>query len=122
MKIAMPVENNSKENSINISFGRTEYFLIYDDKTKEITYLENTAASSQGGAGIKAAQLIVDSGAKVLITPRCGENAFEVLDVAGIKIYKTNGNDPQKNIDFFNNDELLQLQEIHKGHHHGGQN
>ena len=79
MKIAIPVDNASINTTICISFGRTPYFLIYDTETKEAVFLDNSAAASQGGAGIKAAQTIVDSKAEALITPRCGENAAEVL-------------------------------------------
>ena len=56
---------------------------------KEGTFIENSAANSEGGAGIKAAQNVVDSKAEILITPRCGQNAADVLQAADIKIYKT---------------------------------
>ena len=61
MKIAMPVDRKSAEANIASSFGRTPYFLIYDTETKASTVLDNSAAASQGGAGIKAAQSVVDS-------------------------------------------------------------
>ena len=46
------------------SFGRAPYYLIYDTEKDEATFIDNSAATSTGGAGIKAAQVIVDSGAK----------------------------------------------------------
>ena len=58
MKIAIPVEDNQTE--ICPSFGRTSMFLIYDTETKEKKYLDNSGIAMQGGAGIKAAQVIVD--------------------------------------------------------------
>lgn len=121
MKIAMPVEGKSMEADVCISFGRTPYFLIYDIETKESLFLDNSAAASQGGAGIKAAQTIVDNKAAVLITPRCGENAAEVIKAAGIKIYKIINNSIKANIDAFNDGKLSLLEEIHPGFHgHGG--
>jgi len=63
-------------------------FLIYDTETKESIFLDNGAAASTGGAGIKAAQTIVDNKVNALLTPRCGENAANVLKSADIKIYK----------------------------------
>jgi predicted Fe-Mo cluster-binding NifX family protein len=36
MKIAIPVDNNSLDTSICISFGRAPHFLIYDTKTDGI--------------------------------------------------------------------------------------
>lgn len=121
VKIAIPVVDNIVETKISPNFGRATYFLIYDVETKEITFIDNTSAASQGGAGIKAAQVIVDSGAEILITPRAGENAAEVIQSAGIKIYKTLNDSVQDNIDAFIEGKLSLLQDIHSGfHNHGG--
>lgn len=121
MKIAIPVEDNSLQSKVCISYGRTPYFLIYDVETKQSDFIDNSAAVSQGGAGIKAAQAIVDTGAKVLITPRCGENAAEVLNAADIKLYKTVNDVIMDNIEAFNKGSLKELTEIHAGfHNHGG--
>lgn len=121
MKIAIPVDDVSMETNICISFGRTPYFLIYDTESKDATFLDNSAAASQGGAGIKAAQTIVDSQVEALLTPRCGENAAEVIKAADIKIYQTKGNLLKHNIMAFENGELSLLNEIHPGfHNHGG--
>ncbi len=122
MKIAMPVDDKSMESTICISFGRAPYFLIYDTELKASAFLDNNAASSQGGAGIKAAQVIVDGKASVLLTPRCGENAAKVIEAAQIKIYKTISDSIKENIDAFNEGKLALLDDIHPGlHGHGGQ-
>lgn len=121
MKIGIPVNERSMEKGICPSFGRASFFLIYDTETKEGEYLENFAVSSQGGAGIKAAQAVVNSGAKALITPRCGENAASVIRSGDIKIYKSIGTDIEDNIEAFLREELSVLDEIHEGSHgHGG--
>lgn len=121
MKIAIPVNNNSIESGVSESFGRAPYFLIYDTESNESAFLENSAAASQGGAGIVAAQALVDSNIDTLITPRCGENAADVFNIAKIKIYKIINNSINENIEAFNNDKLSLLEEIHSGfHNHGG--
>ncbi|MDF2530478.1 MAG: dinitrogenase iron-molybdenum cofactor biosynthesis protein [Clostridia bacterium] len=121
MKIAMPVDDKSMETSVCQSFGRTPYFLIYDTESRESVFLDNSAAASQGGAGIKAAQAIVDKNVNALLTPRCGENAAEVMKAAGIKIYKTINNSIQDNINTLNEEKLSLLEDIHAGfHNHGG--
>jgi predicted Fe-Mo cluster-binding NifX family protein len=91
MKIAIPVDEKSLESNVCVSFGRAPYYLIYDTETKESVFLDNSAAASTGGAGIKAAQTIVDNKVNALLTPRCGENAANVLKSADIKIYKKAG-------------------------------
>ena len=121
MKIAIPVDDVSMDTNICISFGRAPYFLIYDTETKDAAFLNNSAAANQGGAGIKAAQIIVDSHAEALLSPRCGENAAEVFHAANVKIYQTNGNLLKHNIQAFENGNLELLNEIHPGfHNHGG--
>jgi len=121
MKIAIPVDDKTMDTKVCISFGRTPYFLIYDTESKESTFLDNAAASSPGGAGILAAQFVVDNKANVLLTPRCGQNAADVINGANIKIYKTMNDSLKDNIDDFNKGELNLLTEIHAGlHNHGG--
>lgn len=121
MKIAIPVNEKSMESGVSNSFGRTAYYLIYDSVSKESTYIDNSAAASRGGAGIKAAQLLVDENIDGVIVPRCGQNAAEVLHVADIKIYKTVSESIQDNIDAVDEDKLKELEEIHEGFHgHGG--
>ena len=121
MKIAIPVDEKSLESNVYVSFGRAPYFLIYDTETKESTFLDNSAAASTGGAGIKAAQILVDNQVNALLTPRCGENAADVLKPADIKIYKTRAASAKVNIDNFISGKLSLLDEIHSGFHgHGG--
>ena len=117
MKIAIPVESKSMETGVCLSFGRAPYFLIYDTESKEGIFIDNSAAASQGGAGIKAAQTVVDSNVNVIVTHRCGENAAEVIKAANIKIYKLAYDSIQKNIEAFNAGQLSLLDEFHAGLH-----
>ena len=121
MKIAIPVNNKSLESGICQSFGRAPYFLIYDLESKESDFLENSAAISQGGAGVKAAQLIVDSEASALLTPRCGDNAADILKIANVKLYKTINESIWDNIKAFSEDKLSLLKDIHAGFHNHGE-
>jgi predicted Fe-Mo cluster-binding NifX family protein len=121
MRLAIPSDEKSIEGSVCMSFGRTPYFLIYDTEKQTQVYLENTAATSQGGAGIKAAQMIVDNKVEVLLTPRCGQNAADVIQGANINIFKTTGGSVADNIEAYEKGKLSPLNEIHSGfHRHGG--
>lgn len=122
MKIAIPVDEKSIESSVCTSFGRTPYFLIYDTGINESTFIDNSAAESAGGAGIKAAQIIVDNKAHILLTPRCGENAAEVLKSSDIGIYKTQDVSAKDNINAYISEKLPLLNEIHSGFHGHGEN
>lgn len=116
MKIALPVEQK-EEVEVATSFGRSNDFFIYDTEMKDSMFIENKAKYSKGGAGIIAAQTIVDNHIDVLLTPQCGENAAELLEKAGIKIYKTESVNIQENIDNFINKKLSLLENIHAGFH-----
>jgi predicted Fe-Mo cluster-binding NifX family protein len=122
MKLILPVENKSLEEPICPSFGRTPFFAFYDTENGKYKFIDNSAAASHGGAGIKAAQMLADTGAEALITYRCGENAADVLNMAGIKMYKAQDGSVAENITKYNNGKLSLLTETHTGlHHHGGE-
>ena len=118
MIVAIPVNENSAQPSICVSFGRAPWFYVYDTQTDASQTLANPAANAEGGAGVKAAQFVVDQNANVLITVRGGENAAEVLLAADILIYKAQGSMAQENLAAFLEGKLEKLQSFHAGFHH----
>ena len=121
MKITIPMNEQTLESGVCPSFGRAPYFLLYDTNTNESKWIANSAAESSGGAGIAAAQLLADSGADTLITPRCGENAEKVLSGAKIKVYRTMDGTAKENLEALAAGKLSPLSEFHAGFHgHGG--
>lgn len=122
MIIAIPVDEKNMETNVGISFGRASYFHIYNTETKESSFIDNGAATCKGGAGIVAAQIVVDSKVSALLTPRCGEKAAEVLKAADVKLYKTSDGSTMKNINNFIDGKLSKLDEIHAGFHGHGDN
>lgn len=117
MIVAIPTDHNHLETTVCISFGRAPYFLIYNSNDDTYDFIENPAQKSQGGAGVKAAQTLVDAHTAVLITPRCGENAAEIFKAADVKIYLASGQSVTENIASFKKDQLKILAEIHAGFH-----
>jgi len=118
MKIAFPTENVNGQEMIGSSFGRTQNFMLYDTVSHQMSVIKNVASTLQGGAGIKAAQMIIDMKAEILLTPQCGENAIELLNQAKIIVKKSVGRDIQENINFFLDNKLNLLNDIHPGFHH----
>ncbi len=68
-------------------FGRSPYFLFRDTEGGEWISVANRFADAAGGVGPRAAQVLIDKGARVLITGNIGGNALAVLQAAGIEIY-----------------------------------
>ena len=122
MIVAIPVEEKTTEIGVCPSFGRAPLYMIYNSEDKSLQCLENPAASAAGGAGIKAAQFLVDSKVEAVITPRCGQNSAEVLEGAKIKIFKSVDGTAAENLNLFNKGTLAPLENFHAGFHgHGGQ-
>ncbi len=121
MRVAIPADTQSLDSAVCPSFGRAPYYLIYDTGTERPVFIENAAANSQGGAGIQAAQTLVDQQVHAVLTPRCGKNAAEVIQEARIRIYRTLAGTLQENLKAFSAGKLDVLEEIHAGfHRHGG--
>ncbi len=120
MKIAIPSTDKTLESAVSNQFGRSQYFIVFDTETSKYDVIDNTGVGMQGGAGIKAAQLIVDSGAKVLITNHCGQNAADVLKTGEINIMKAVPSTVMNLITLYEDNKLEELTEIHDGHFHGG--
>lgn len=117
MKIAIPVLDKTMETTVSPSFGRAAFFLFYDTADNMAIFMENDAATSPGGAGIKAAEAIIKNSATVVITPSCGQNAADVLNGAKISIYRSTEDSLINTIEAFKKNELALLNEIHPGHH-----
>lgn len=86
MKIAVTSTGGSLDALVSEKFGRCQYFLIVDSDTMKFEAVSNLGEQMQSGSGPKAAELIINRGAKVLLTGHVGDKAEDVLKRAGIKI------------------------------------
>jgi len=85
MKIAITASGDNLDSQMDPRFGRCQYFVIVDPDTMDFEAMQNESAMASGGAGIQAAQSIVNVGINAVITGNVGPNAFEVLSSAGIE-------------------------------------
>lgn len=113
MKIAVPLDENKK--GVCIVLARAPYFLFRENGNDAI--VPNPAAQAQGGAGIQAAQFLVDSQADALITVRCGQNAAQVFQAAGIKLYKSANKAAADDLAALEQGTLEELTQFHGGYH-----
>jgi predicted Fe-Mo cluster-binding NifX family protein len=87
MKIAITAQGETLESPVDPRFGRAKYFIIYDTDTDKYTAKNNAQnLNAAQGAGIQAAQNIIESGAEAVITGHCGPKAFAVLNAGNVKI------------------------------------
>ncbi|WP_394698083.1 NifB/NifX family molybdenum-iron cluster-binding protein [uncultured Methanolobus sp.] len=86
MKVCVTAISNSLDASLDPHFGRCLYFIIIDGDSTEFTILKNASAFSSDGAGVQAAQLILNREIDVLITGYIGPKAFSILSSKGIDV------------------------------------
>jgi predicted Fe-Mo cluster-binding NifX family protein len=121
MKLMIPVDEKNMQTPVCISFGRAPYFMLYDTDSQTAEFIDNDAVHRQGGAGIRAAQLISDFHPDALLTPRCGDNAADVIKGAGIPMMKAIKGKATDNVQAYKEGRLEVLGETHPGlHQHGG--
>jgi predicted Fe-Mo cluster-binding NifX family protein len=87
MKIAVTAQSNQVPAQVDPRFGRTQWFAVFDTDTAAWTWVGNEQALNQPqGAGIQAAQHVVEHGVEVVLTGHCGPKAFRTLSAAGVAV------------------------------------
>ncbi|MEZ5198932.1 MAG: NifB/NifX family molybdenum-iron cluster-binding protein [Bacteroidales bacterium] len=89
MKIAFTTKGTEWDSAMDPRFGRTEFFVIYDEDKDTLDYADNRDAGNEAhGAGPKAAQKLFEFNPDILITGNGpGGNAGAVLEKTGMKIF-----------------------------------
>ncbi len=88
MKLIITSQGTDPADQVDPRFGRAKYFILFDTDSEKFKVLDNTdQVEAAQGAGVQAAQNVVNSGAEILLTGHCGPKAFKVLSTAGVKIY-----------------------------------
>ena len=118
-KIAISAEGPSLDEALDPRFGRTAGFLVVDPLTLDFTYLDNGSSQAMAqGAGIQAAEIVANSGAKVVLTGYVGPKAFRALEAAGIRVGQNLDNmTVRKAIELFNNNAVDWAQQPNRRGH-----
>jgi len=89
MKIVVCAQSNTHKAMIDSRFGRTSFWAVWDTYAKQWTFVPNEQnLQAAQGAGIQAAQAILDIGAQVLIACNVGPKAMAVLQANEIQVYQ----------------------------------
>ena len=86
MILFLTAQGKTLEDRFNTKFGRTPWFIRYDSDAGDWEAIENTATAQAHGAGVTAAQFVIDRGAQAVISGRFGPNATQALSAAGITL------------------------------------
>ena len=122
MLIAIPIkEDRGLDSETSPIFGRCPYFIFIDPETKAYRVEENAAISAPGGAGIQAAQLVVDNHANAIISADLGPKAHAVLSAAGITFFQFGGASVKDALESFAQKQLPELKKSSVDAHSGMQ-
>lgn len=91
MKIVVTANGAGLDAPATPIFGRCHKYVFVDTETMAVESADNPAMSATGGAGIQAAQFIVEGGAQAVVSGNVGPNAFNVLQAADVPIYLFDG-------------------------------
>ena len=122
MKIVITSSGNNLDGDMDPRFGRCEYFIVVDTDSMSFEAIPNPALAAPGGAGIQAAQFIVDLKGDAVISGNYGPNAFGVLSAAAMDLYRIETTMPVKDVVArFNTGELEKVDQPTSGSHSGNQ-
>ena len=119
MKIAICSQSDNAESKVDARFGRSAFFAVYDDTEKQWKFVPNSQnMQAAQGAGIQAAQAIVDANVNVLIASNVGPKAMAALGTNNIAVFKIDPNVTlEQALAKYQTGELVQIQQANvEGH------
>ncbi len=106
MKICVSSAGREKSSPVDPRFGRCSYFVICDSEANLYHAVPNNGLTSPHGAGVAAAQQIIDEKADVVVTGNIGPNAMELIQAAGMIIYEISDGTVERAVELCRNDKL----------------
>lgn len=84
-RVAVSAAGESLDSPIDPRFGRCSYFVVFDGDGHRA--VRNTGQVLGNGAGIQAAQQMLDMDVDTVVTGDIGPNAFRVLAAGGVRMF-----------------------------------
>ena len=91
MKVVVSASDMDLDSDASLTFGRCPSYVFVNTETMEYEGVANPAANAYGGAGIQAAQFVIEKGARAVLTGNVGPNAFQVLTEADVPVFRHAG-------------------------------
>ncbi len=112
MKLIISAQNPSLESHIDSRFGRSPWLILFDTETNQWEAFQNPGVNQSGGAGVAAAQFVVDQKADVIISGDFGPHAARAFQAAKIEmwLFSENTTTAQEAVDHFKKNQLAKFQ------------
>ncbi len=120
MKIVVSATQPGLNAPVSPILGRCPTFVFVETETMEAESVDNPALSASGGAGIQAAQYVINQGAQAVLTKNIGPNAFNVFEAAKVAIYAAQGSTVREAVQAYQDGNAPKLTSANSGAHQGG--
>ena len=119
MNVIVSATKDDLNGPVDPRFGRCQYFIRVDTETLDYNSIKNSQKDAMGGAGVQAAQTVANAKVDAVITGSVGPNAFQTLNVAGIKIFTGASGTVKDAIRALKDGSLQETNNSTVGSHHG---
>ena len=107
MKVAVTAQGPELSSAVDPRFGRAKYFIVVDTESGEFSPHDNAQnLNAVQGAGIQAAQNVVNLKVEAVITGNLGPKAFTALQAGNVKAYLGAGGTVSAAVEQFKAGEL----------------
>ena len=86
MKVVITSSGNSIESTLDLSFGRCEFFVVYDSESKSIEFVPNPNRLVEESAGTGSVQLMQSLNVKKVISGEFGMRVKPLFDSMRIQM------------------------------------
>jgi len=115
VKIVVTATGSDLDARTSPRFGRCPIYIFVETETMAFEALPNPALDASGGAGVLAAQVIVERGAQAVLSGNLGPNAMEVLQAADVPAYLVGEGTVREAVEAYKAGRLAALQEANVG-------
>lgn len=84
MILLISAKGPNLDSAVEYRFGRSPWLIRFDTDSNQWKAIENPGANQSGGAGVAAAQCVIDQSANSVISGDFGPHAVEAFQAAGI--------------------------------------
>ncbi len=91
MKVGVSASGRDLNARVDDRFGRCPWFLVVDTDSLEFEAIENRHAQEGMGAGMGAANDLIDVHVNAVISGQVGPKAYEVLKALNVDIFLVSG-------------------------------
>jgi len=98
MKLAIPSLGRTLKSAMSYQLGRAPFIIIYDSDTKDYKTFENTGFQLKDGSGLRAAEIILENDADVLLIKEIGRKAYSFLMKEQVNVHMLKSGETVKSV------------------------